>query len=199
MKLKTRNNMLPKAKKLFLSGDYHNSMRFFNDIYIDNPNNKEAKLGILLCDVALDNEEQGQKLFEYYQVIKAQKVPFPQDVIFNLVKLLDDNSNNFVSLVNNIETKEANELDGILYDDFKQLLENNDFKTMFEYSMLSTKIIFTKKSDFYEFLNLLIDNGLAEMSMQYIETLKNEIIYDAAIQKIIHKALNCINKNTKDM
>lgn len=198
MKLKTRNNMLPKAKKLFLSGDYHNSMRFFNDIYIDNPNNKEAKLGILLCDVALDNEEQGQKLFEYYQVIKAQKVPFPQDVIFNLVKLLDDNSNNFVSLVNNIETKEAGELDGILYDDFKQLLENNDFKTMFEYSMLSTKIIFTKKSDFYEFLNLLIDNGLAEMSMQYIETLKNEIIYDAAIQKIIHKALNCINKNTKD-
>ena len=135
MKLKTRNNMLPKAKKLFLSGDYHNSMRFFNDIYIDNPNNKEAKLGILLCDVALDNEEQGQKLFEYYQVIKAQKVPFPQDVIFNLVKLLDDNSNNFVSLVNNIETKEAGELDGILYDDFKQLLENNDFKTMFEYSM----------------------------------------------------------------
>ena len=199
MKLKTRNNMLPKAKKLFLSGDYHNSMRFFNDIYIDNPNNKEAKLGILLCDVALDNEEQGQKLFEYYQVIKAQKVPFPQDVIFNLVKLLDDNSNNFVSLVNNIETKEAGELDGILYDDFKELLENNDFKTMFEYSMLSTKIIFTKKSDFYEFLNLLIDNGLAEMSMQYIETLKNEIIYDAAIQKIIHKALNCINKNTKDM
>ena len=199
MKLKTRNNMLPKAKKLFLSGDYHSSMRFFNDIYIDNPKNKEAKLGILLCDVALDNEEQGQKLFEYYQVIKAQKVPFPQDVIFNLVKLLDENSNNFVSLVNNIETKEARELDGILYDDFKELLENNDFRTMFEYSMLSTKIIFTKKSDFYEFLNLLIDNGLAEISMQYIETLKNEIIYDAAIQKIIHRALNYINKNTKDM
>ena len=90
VKLKTRNNMLPKAKKLFLSGDYHNSMRFFNDIYIDNPNNKEAKLGILLCDVALDNEEQGQKLFEYYQVIKAQKVPFPQDCLLYTSDAADD-------------------------------------------------------------------------------------------------------------
>ncbi len=55
--------------------------------------------------------------------------------------------------------------------------------------MFSTKIVFVKKSDFYEFLNLLIDNDLSDISMQYIETLKGDIIYDSEMQKIIKRAL----------
>ena len=140
--------------------------------------------------MANDNEEQAHKIFEYYQLTKIQKVANAEDGILNLINILDKNTNYFVSLLNEYEEAQINDIDGILYSDFKKLLDDkNDFKRIFEYAMFSTKIIFTKKSDFYEFLNLLIDNGLSNISMQYIENLNSDIISDNEMQKIIKKAL----------
>ena len=171
-------------------------MQLFNDIYIINES-KEAKLGVLLCDIALDNEDQAQKLFEYYQIIRSQKVASPHEIIFNLIKILDSNVNHFSSLINNFEEEQISSINGILYSEFKQLLKQSDFKTLFENSIFSTKIIFTKKSDFYEFLNLLIDNDLTELSMQYIETIKSDMIYDSEIQKIIKRVLDSDARKNK--
>lgn len=183
-------NLLRKAKKAFLAKKYDIAIGFFNDIIVLYPDSKEAKMGILLCDVAVDNEEQAQKLFEYYQITKAQKFPNVEENIINLINILDKNTNHFVSLLNDYEEAQINDIDGILYSDFKKLIEaNNDFKKIFEYAMFNTKIVFTKKSDFYEFLNLLIDNGLGDISMQYIESLKSDIIHDNEMQKIIKRAL----------
>lgn len=187
--------VLQKAKKAFLSKKYDIAMKLFNEIIITNPDNKEAKLGILLCDMANDNEEQAQKIFDYYQLTKIQKVANAEDGILNLINILDKNTNYFVSLLNKYEEAQINDIDGILYSDFKKLLDDkNDFKKIFEYAMFSTKIIFTKKSDFYEFLNLLIDNGLSNISMQYIENLSSDITSDNEMQKIIKKALKA-NEN----
>ena len=169
---------------------YATAIQLFNDVIIDNPENKEAKLGLLLCDMASDNEEQAQKLFEYYQLTKAQKKADAEEGIINLINILDKNTNHFVALLNEYEEAQMNDIDGILYSDFKKIAnDKNDFKKIFEYAMFSTKIIFTKKSDFYEFLNLLIDNGMSNISMQYIESLSSDITSDSEIQKIIKRAL----------
>ena len=170
-------------------------MKLFNEIIVEEPENKEAKLGILLCDMANDNEEQARKIFEYYQFTKMQKVANPEDGILHLISILDKNTNHFISLLNKYEEAQINDIDGILYSDFKKLMnDKNDFKRIFEYAMFSTKIVFTKKSDFYEFLNLLIDNGLGSISMQYIENLSSDITNDNEMQKIIKKALK-VNEN----
>ena len=182
--------VLQKAKKAFMLKKYATAIQLFNDVIIDNPENKEAKLGLLLCDMASDNEEQAQKLFEYYQLTKAQKKADAEEGIINLINILDKNTNHFVALLNEYEEAQMNDIDGILYSDFKKIAnDKNDFKKIFEYVMFSTKIIFTKKSDFYEFLNLLIDNGMSNISMQYIESLSSDITSDSEIQKIIKRAL----------
>lgn len=182
--------VLQKAKKAFMLKKYATAIQLFNDVIIDNPENKEAKLGLLLCDMASDNEEQAQKLFEYYQLTKAQKKTDAEEGIINLINILDKNTNHFVALLNEYEEAQMNDIDGILYSDFKKIAnDKNDFKKIFEYAMFSTKIIFTKKSDFYEFLNLLIDNGMSNISMQYIESLSSDITSDSEIQKIIKRAL----------
>ena len=107
-----------------------------------------------------------------------------------MINILDKNTNHFVALLNEYEEAQMNDIDGILYSDFKKIAnDKNDFKKIFEYAMFSTKIIFTKKSDFYEFLNLLIDNGMSNISMQYIESLSSDITSDSEIQKIIKRAL----------
>lgn len=184
---------LSKAKYAFLSKQYDIAIKFYNDILIEDEDSKEAKIGILLCDIASDNEEQAQKIFEYYQVLKLQKIKDYADTILNIIELLDKNANNFAELVNAFEEAKINDIDGILYSDFKNLIKGDNFKKMFEYAMFSTKIVFTKKDEFIEFLNLLIDNDLSDISIKYIETLNNEIIFDDKIQTILKKALDKTN------
>lgn len=182
--------VIQRAKRAFSSRKYALATQLFSSVIIDYPDNKEAKLGLLLCDMASDNEEQAQKLFEYYQLTKIQKIANAEDGIINLINILDRNTNHFVTLLNEYEEAQINDIDGILYSDFKKLMEDkNDFKKIFEYAMFSTKIVFTKKSDFYEFLNLLIDNGMSNISMQYIENLSGDIANDSEMQKIIKRAL----------
>lgn len=179
-----------KAKKAFLSKKYGIAINLYNDIIIKYPESKEAKIGILLCDVASENEEQAQKLFEYYQILKAQKTSNAEDNILNLISILDKNANNFVAMINDFEESKINDIDGILYSDLKKIYkDSDDFKKIFEYAMFSTKIIFTKKDDFYEFLNLLISNNLEDVAIKYIESLNKEVIFDAKIQQILNRAL----------
>lgn len=194
--MKEQNYNLKKATRNFLAKKYDTALRLFNEVLLGDSNNIVAKMGILLCDIAFENEEQAQKLFDYYQLTKSQNLQNPEENIINLIHILDKNANHFVTLLHDYEEAQINDIDGILYQDFKNMLsEQNDFKKMFEYAMFSTKIVFTKKSDFYEFLNLLIDNNLASFSLQYIESLKNDIIYDNEIQKIIKRAFKNLENN----
>ena len=187
---------LSKAKKAFLAKDYELSLRLYNDLILDDENNKEAKIGVLLSDVAGENEEQAQKLFEYYQILKLQKINGAEDNILNIINLLDRNTNHFATLVNDFEEAKINDIDGILYSDFKKMVSASSFKKIFEYAMFSTKIVFTNKGDFVEFLDLLVENDLPHISLQYIETLEGDIIYDSKIQGILKKALERMGKDS---
>ncbi|MGX2983827.1 hypothetical protein [Helicobacter sp. 23-1045] len=180
---------LSKAKKAFLAKDYALSLRLYNDLTLADDENKEAKIGVLLSDIAVENEEQAQKLFEYYQILKLQKIAHAEDNILNIISLLDRNTNHFAELVNDFENAKINDIDGILYSDFKKLVRGSNFKKIFEYAMFSTKIIFTNKGDFVEFLDLLVENDFGDVAMQYIETLDSANFYDKKIQDILKKAL----------
>lgn len=186
------SSKLLKAKKAFLACDYETSLRLYNDLMMENSDLKEAKIGVLLSDIAGENEEQAQKLFEYYQILKLQKVKGSEDNILNIINLFDRNSNHFAMLVNDFENAKINDIDGILYSDFKEIVRGSDFKKIFEYAMFSTKIIFTSKGDFIEFLDLLVQNDLSHISLQYIETLDGISFYDNKIQDILKKALEKI-------
>ena len=189
---------LSKAKKAFLTKDYGLSLRLYNDLALADDSNKEAKIGVLLSDIAVENEEQAQKLFEYYQILKLQKIAHAEDTILNIISILDRNTNHFAELVNDFENAKINDIDGILYSDFKKLVAASNFKKIFEYAMFSTKIIFTNKGDFVEFLDLLVENDLPHISLQYIETLDSEIIYDGKIQGILKKALEKMGRESSE-
>ncbi|MGX3012238.1 hypothetical protein ACWIUD_11945 [Helicobacter sp. 23-1044] len=182
-------SLLSKAKKAFLAKDYALSLRLYNDLTLADDENKEAKIGVLLSDIAVENEEQAQKLFEYYQILKLQKIAHAEDNILNIISLLDRNTNHFAELVNDFENAKINDIDGILYSDFKKLVAASNFKKIFECAMFSTKIIFTNKGDFVEFLDLLVENDFGDVAMQYIETLDSANFYDKKIQDILKKAL----------
>jgi hypothetical protein len=78
--------------------------------------------------------------------------------------------------------------DGILYSDFKALLDDGaEFKETFENIMFSTRVIITKKDDFIDFLERLIENDFAEMALTYLENALSVYPSDKLLRKLLKK------------
>ena len=183
---------------LFMAKQYKQAFEIFaHNLQLDS-NNTESLIGLLLSDMAQDFEDQALGLYEYYQLLLSQEISKAKAraQILKAIQSFDKSTNGIFALLKNLENLRADSLEGILYQDFKKLAQEN-FKKTFEDLIFSTKIIFTNKNDFYDFLNQLVENDYQDMSLEYIESLKKNVIYDKEIEKILQKVSNDNRKNIK--
>ena len=61
------------------------------------------------------------------------------------------------------------------------------FKEIFENIMFSTRVIITKKEDFIDFLDNLIEHGFAEMALSYLENALSVYPSDKMLRKLLKK------------
>jgi len=73
-----------------------------------------------------------------------------------------------------IETKVAdiNELEGVLFQDIKELLNN---KETLENLLFTTRVMFLNQDELVEFINKLIEYGYEDMALDYVESLHDKI------------------------
>ena len=183
---------------LFMAKQYKQAFEIFaHNLQLDS-NNTESLIGLLLSDMAQDFEDQALGLYEYYQLLLSQEISKAKAraQILKAIQSFDKRTNGIFALLKNLENLRADSLEGILYQDFKKLAQEN-FKKTFEDLIFSTKIIFTNKNDFYDFLNQLVENDYQDMSLEYIESLKKNVIYDKEIEKILQKVSNDNRKKHK--
>lgn len=189
-----------RAFELFSAKRYDEAFKLFSHNLSLESSNAEAIIGLLLADMAQDFEEQALGLYEYYQILLSQEPSKARarEQILKTIKSFDKSTNNIFSMMKHFEHLRADAINGILYEDFKQIAkEKNSFKEAFEGLIFSTKIIFTNKQEFYEFLNALVDNDYQDMSIEYIESLKKNVIYDREIEKILQKVADDNQKKHK--
>lgn len=193
-----RNNK--KGFEFLSAKKYQQAYEFFAKNLVLDSDNTESMIGILLADMAIDFEEQALGLYEYYQILLAQEISKTQaqKQMLDTIKSFDKSTTKIFDTIKTIEALKADSINGILYEDFKQIAQTKEsFKEAFEDLMFSTKIVFTNKSDFYEFLNYLVDNNYQDISMDYIESLKKNVFYDKEIEQILQKVINDSSKKHK--
>ncbi|WP_394959834.1 hypothetical protein [uncultured Helicobacter sp.] len=193
------NKAIKKAFELFSTKQFESAFKSFEHILSIAPKNKDAKIGILLCDSARDFPENAYSLFEYYQILLSSKISKQkaQRQILDILESVDRASFSLSDMFKGIEQKKIQELDGILYQDFLHSIKNRSgFKEAFEDIMFSTKIAFASPQEFYDFLEQLIDNGFIEIGLEYIESFKalKHTRFDPRLDTILKKALNAHNK-----
>lgn len=171
-----------RAFALFIQKQYKQAFELFSHNLQLDSENTESLIGLLLADMAQDFEEQALGIYEYYQILLSQEISKTKAraQILKTIQSLDKSTNKIFSFLRGIENLRADAIDGILYQDFKRIAKDN-FKRAFEDLIFSTKIIFTNKGDFYEFLNQLVENDYQDMSLEYIESLKKNIMYDLSL------------------
>lgn len=184
--------------ELFAAKQYDKAFELFSYTLSLEPNNLESTIGVLLSDMAQDFEEQAVGLFEYYQILQTQEVSKTRvrEQVIKAIKNFDNSTSKIFEMMKQFDTLHAESINGILFEDFKHLLRERDFKEVFEDLIFSTKIIFTSKSDFYEFLEILVENDYKDMSLDYIESLRKNTFYDEKIEKILQKAFHDYQKKS---
>jgi len=173
------------ANKAFLNQDFKKAIFYYSLILKQDPGNKEAKIGILLSDLAQEESDEATVLFDYYQTLKSEKNEDAEEIIEEVIK----NHDLTLEQISKFLTQESDEIeDGISYSDFKKHIEyRGSFKRAFEDIMFSTKVIIYEKSDFLDFLNSLIENGFDDMALSYLEDATLLYPTDNKIREMLNK------------
>jgi len=186
--------ILTQAKDSFTKAEYKTALEKFAEVLQNYPNSKEAYNGVILSEMAMSGESGAEALFDYYEILKEEDQE-SADIIMEEILQSMDGSLEKLSEVFAEPLRDRLELeDGILYADFKQILdEGAEFRETFENIMFSTRVIITKKEDFVDFLEKLIDHDFAEMALTYLENALS--VYPS--DKLLHKLLKKLSQGTK--
>ena len=188
MKTKKTEKILERAENYFYSGNYEEAMRMYGILLKDFPDLQEARIGAILSDIANENDEEAQALFEYYQVLKNEDNENAEKIIEEMIVSLDDALEKISSLLDGTLLGKDEYVNGINYNDFKELVrQRGSFRRAFEDIMFSTRVVITEKNDLLDFLQQLVNNGFNEMAMRYIEGVAIAYPGEEKIQDLIKK------------
>jgi len=186
-----------KAESYFYRGEYDKAMQNFSLVLMKSPKDKEARIGAILTDMANENEEKAQSIYEYYQIAKEMEQEDADEIIENLI----NSSDMSLDLLNQMIDIDEEVLNGyeddnsINYSDFmKHIDKRGNFKIAYEDIMFSTKVLINKKEDFLDFLEKLIDNGYKDEALNYAEVATSIFPKDLKLQKLFEKAKDSDNK-----
>jgi len=179
---------LSQAKDSFSKSDFKNALEKFAIVLQDFPNSKEAYNGVILSEMAMSGEGGAEALFDYYEILKDEDKEQADAIMSDILQTMDGT----VEKLSEIFTEPLHERlefeDGILYKDFKAIVDGGEsFKETFENIMFSTRVIITKKEDFIDFLDNLIEFGFAEMALTYLENALSVYPSDKLLRKLLKK------------
>ncbi len=180
------DTLLTRAEELFSVGKYENALTVYGLLLRDYPSNKDAKIGIYLSDIGIENGDEAQALFDYYQIIKNEQENAGETMI-NLLSTLDVGNEKVNELVKSNKDK-IEYKDGIGYKDFLRFIdERGDFKEAFEDVMFSTHIILKNREEYMQFIEELIQRGQKELALQFLDSSNGNVHKDQEIYALYHK------------
>lgn len=161
--------LLSLAEKKFLGGSFDEALRDYGLVLNEHPSLPEAKVGVLLSDLALDSEDEAKALFDYYQVIKSNS-DNADEIIDKLIESIYTSKNTIHEILLEPLQEQAEYEDGIRYSDFLEHIKmRGGFREAFEDIMFSTRVILTTKEEFISFVAKLIENGFNSMALDYLD------------------------------
>jgi tetratricopeptide (TPR) repeat protein len=161
--------LLGRAEVQFLEGEFENALRSYGLILANFPTLDEARVGVVLSDLAMESAEEAQALFEYYHVIKENKEN-AVGIIEEFLKNMDNTSQKLHELLTSPWQEQIEYSDGIRYSDFiASVKSRGNFKKTFEDIMFSTKVVISNKDEFIDFVTRLSKEGFDEMALGYLD------------------------------
>ena len=180
--------LLDQAHEFFVAREYDKAIFIYSQISSQDPKNAEYQIYALFCDLASENEEQAQDLFDYFIIQKELDFDIAISHVTDTIQAFDGNNELMLKLLNDISSKSIDSLDAIEYNDFLMLVQSRgSFREAYEDIMFSTKVAITSKEDLIDFINKLIDNDFETTAYSYLDGYGNIFDYDADVIELFEK------------
>lgn len=184
----SKYKILSQAKESFSKADFKSAMEQFARVLQNYPNSKEAYNGVILSEMALSGEGGAEALFDYYEILREDDKEQADYIMGEILQNMDGSLEKLSEVFSEPMRDRLELEDGILYQDFKSIIDGGEsFKETFENIMFSTRVIITKKEDFIDFLENLIDHDFQEMALTYLENALSVYPSDELLRKLLKK------------
>lgn len=186
-----KRKYIKKGFKALSEKRYDAAIALFGEALSMDPSDLEARIGVLIADIADDFPKKAEVFCELYHILTSSSTRTKridtQRQMLEILEGFDESISQISQIVEKEENLESEQLNGISYRDFMKLCEERGFKEMFENLIFSSKIIFTERDDFYRFLKDLIAHGFEHIALSYLEDIP-QFAYDDEILEIIQRA-----------
>jgi tetratricopeptide (TPR) repeat protein len=184
----SKYKILTQARESFSKAEYKTALEKFAAVLQNYPNSKEAYNGAILSEMAMSGESGAEALFDYYEILKEEDKEQADIIMSEILHDMDGSIEKLTKVFAEPLRDRLEYEDGILYSDFKTLIDQGaDFKETFENIMFSTRVIITRKEDFIDFLDRLIEHDFAEMALTYLENALSVYPSDKLLLKLLKK------------
>ena len=184
----SKYQILTQASDSFTKSNYKNALEKYAVVLQNYPNSKEAYNGVILSEMAMSGEGGAEALFDYYEILKEEDKESADTIMSDILRSMDGSLEKLSEVFADPLRDRLEFEDGILYQDFKSIIDNGaDFKETFENIMFSTRVIISKKEDFIDFLEKLIEHDFAEMALTYLENALSVYPSDELLRKLLKK------------
>jgi len=181
-------DILKKAHSFFTAYEYDKAIFLYSQALSYEPTNIEYQLYSIFCDIASENDEKGQSLFDYFTIAKVDNFNGAVQYVMDIIGAHDGNNDKMMKILKDFSVQTAETLDAIKYEDFEKLIrQRGSFKIAFQDIMFSTKVAITSKDEFYEFVNQLIDNDFKKTAYHYLDGFNEYFKYDKKVIELYEK------------
>jgi tetratricopeptide (TPR) repeat protein len=179
---------LIQAHSLFTDKQYDKAIFLYSQILSFYPTNSEYQLYCIFCDIASENDQKGQSLFDYFSVALQENPTTAVKLVTDIISAYDGNNEKMMDILKDFSAQTIETLDAIKYEDFENLIkQRGSFKIAFQDIMFSTKVAITSKDEFFEFVNQLIDNDFERTAYSYLDGFNEYFQYDKQMMELYDK------------
>ncbi len=171
MKKRIFKKHLDAAEKMFLAKNYEKALFNYALARSEHPDSQDVRVGILLCDLAYEMENEAQALFDYYMIAKKENADNAAELLEKIIFSIDGVLSATSEMITPTLKEKLDYESAISYDDFQAIVKDRgNFKRAFEDIMFSTRVVISDKKDFINFLENLVGNGFDDMALNYLES-----------------------------
>jgi 5'-3' exonuclease len=162
-------NLKIEANKHFINQNFDLAYKLYSMVLSQDPEDEDAKIGMLLCDLSSYSPKKAIKLFKKYE-----KGSIDMQELLNESELFS-------------QEEKIEMLNGVLYRDIKEKLNN---KIFIQNLIMSAPILFLSKDEILEFIDILNEYDMQQIAFEYIEKIEPQINSIIDISEIYNRLLN---------
>lgn len=184
------------AKNSFLKRDYSYALLNYSFALKESNEDAEARLGAILSEMALEQEEEAVSLFDFYEVQKNENEQSAEKKIEEILSSIDEGFEHLNTIFNENIDEMMDESNTIDYNDFLSHINvRGSFKEAFEDIMFSSKVLINEKENLLDFIDKLIQNDFKEIAFNYIEGAADLFPNDKKFRELLHEISKDVIEN----